>query len=112
MVQVSYGPARAHPSRRSLRAFLTRRPHARRDGCRDTHRRKAATMANGIEVRVGGRGVVRGDEAREDGATPSACALCGADAETVASITPRSGTELFACANCLRERLDAISVGR
>jgi hypothetical protein len=69
-------------------------------------------MAGVIEVRVGGRGIVRGDESTVDAQVRSRCSLCSAEAETVASISAPGGTEMYACPNCLRERLDAISVGR
>jgi hypothetical protein len=69
-------------------------------------------MAGVIEVRVGGRGIVRGDESTVNAEVKARCSLCNAEAETVASISPPGQTERYACPNCLRERLDAISVGR
>lgn len=65
-------------------------------------------MAAGIEVRVHERGVVRGDEVREDAATRAACGLCGREVDSVAAVT----ADVFACATCLRERLEAMSVAR
>jgi hypothetical protein len=64
-------------------------------------------IATAIEVRVKGRGVVRGDDATSVADTDTTCSTCGQSADTVASIG-----DGFACAGCLRQRLDAISVGR
>lgn len=64
-------------------------------------------MASNIEVRIDGRGIVRGDESREDATVRATCSICNATTDAVAAI----GTA-FICANCLRERLDALSVGR
>lgn len=66
-----------------------------------------------IEVRVAGRGVVQGDTSKIDAGTKAVCSLCGNDAEVVSSITANDGSvTLFACPNCLRVRLDAMSVAR
>jgi len=65
-------------------------------------------MAGEIEVRIGGSGVVSGDEAKPDAATEARCSLCGAKAEAVASVA----ADTFACADCLRARLEAMSVAR
>ncbi|MCA9518238.1 MAG: hypothetical protein KC635_25050 [Myxococcales bacterium] len=61
-----------------------------------------------IEVRVHGAGVVNGDAVKIDEATEGLCSVCGGEADAVASLSP--GT--FACADCLRARLDAVSVAR
>lgn len=58
-----------------------------------------------IEVRIAGKGVVKGDEATR-GDTTAHCDVCGHDADLVVSLTPG----LFACRDCLRARLDATSV--
>jgi hypothetical protein len=69
-------------------------------------------MAIGIEVRVNGRGVVHGDEAREDPTVQALCSLCGKECDIVASVSPPGADGVHACPSCLRERLDALSVGR
>lgn len=62
-----------------------------------------------IEVRVHGRGIVQGDRVREDTSVAAVCAECDIEKEAVASI----GTKGYAlCADCLRSRLDALSVAR
>lgn len=65
-------------------------------------------MASGIEVRVHERGVVCGDEVREDESVRAACALCGRESDSVAAV----GAGVYACSPCLRERLEAMSVAR
>ncbi len=64
-------------------------------------------MASEIEVRVAGRGVVRGDTVEGGEETKATCAACGRESDAVASIA-----KVFACADCLRERLEAMSVAR
>lgn len=64
--------------------------------------------AEEIEVRVHGAGVVTGDNVQVDEATEGICTVCGAESDAVASIGPG----MFACADCLRARLDAVSVAR
>jgi hypothetical protein len=68
-----------------------------------------------IEVRVAGRGTMRGEDAVEDATTRATCSLCGQEAEAVASLMlgdPPDIAPIYACASCLRSRLDALSVGR
>lgn len=59
-----------------------------------------------IDVRVHGRGTLRGDQATEEQGTVARCDLCGAESDAVASVA-----QAFACKLCLRERLEAITVG-
>ena len=60
-----------------------------------------------IEVRVNGRGVAAGDDLRVDASTRAACDLCGKELDAVVAIGP-----VFGCAECIRERLGAISVAK
>lgn len=60
-----------------------------------------------IEVHVTGGGVINDSEMRIDSTTHAKCGLCARDVEAAAAI----GSS-FACAPCLRERLDALSVAR
>jgi len=64
-----------------------------------------------IEVKVAGVGVVVGDEARLDAGTAARCDVCSADVGMVASV-PGAGGAIDACPDCLRGRLDAMSVAR
>lgn len=66
-----------------------------------------------IEVRVAGRGMVRGDSVVPDTTVEAHCTMCGASAEAVVSLSDKDGKHaLFACPMCIRSRLDAMSVGR
>jgi hypothetical protein len=65
-------------------------------------------MAAAIEVRVGGRGVASGDELHIDPAMQAKCDLCERESDAVVSV----GASSFACADCIRDRLGAISVAR
>lgn len=65
-------------------------------------------MSDGIEVRVAGSGVVRGDEIAPDASTEARCGVCGQERGAVVSV---SGG-VYACPDCLRARLDALSVAR
>ena len=69
-------------------------------------------MASNIEVRIDGRGIVRGDESREDATVRATCSICNATTDAVASLGAAGPSIGFICAGCLRERLDALSVGR
>jgi hypothetical protein len=60
-----------------------------------------------IDVQITGGGTITNGELRVDAATKARCGLCSRDVEAAAAIG--SG---HACATCLRERLDAISVAR
>lgn len=62
---------------------------------------------SGIDVQVTGGGSIRNGELKIDSSAHARCGLCARDVEAAAAI---AGT--FACANCLRERLDAMSVAR
>ena len=55
-------------------------------------------MANSIEVRVHGGGVVCGEDARDDASVQALCALCGRESDVVASIAPRDAAPTFGCA--------------
>ena len=60
-----------------------------------------------IDVHVTGGGVISNGEMRIDSTTHARCGLCARDVEAAAAIG-----NSFACALCLRERLDALSVAR
>ena len=61
-----------------------------------------------IDVHVSGGGSIVGGELTQDAATVARCSICAREVEASAAI----GENRFACANCLRERLDALSVAR
>lgn len=61
-----------------------------------------------IDVRVSQGGSIVGGEVRIDAKTVARCSLCGGDVESSAALRD----DQFACAPCLRERLDALSVAR
>lgn len=61
-----------------------------------------------IDVSVTGGGTITGGELRPDAKTAARCTLCARDVEATASL----GAGAAACAPCLRDRLDAISVAR
>jgi hypothetical protein len=61
-----------------------------------------------IDVHVTGGGTIIGGELRPDGQVVATCSLCSGKVDASAALA--SGA--FACANCLRERLDALSVAR
>lgn len=61
-----------------------------------------------IDVHVSQGGSIVGGEVRADAKMVARCALCGSDVESSAAL---SGGQ-FACAPCLRERLDALSIAR
>ena len=61
-----------------------------------------------IEVHVSKGGTIIGSELRVDDKVVARCTLCGKSVESAASL----GGGGFACAPCLRERLDALSVAR
>jgi hypothetical protein len=69
-------------------------------------------MAAAIEVRVGGRGVASAEELRMDPATQAKCDLCEKDLDAVVSVGRAGGPAVFACAECIRERLGAMSIAR
>jgi hypothetical protein len=60
-----------------------------------------------IDVQVTGGGTINNGELKIDAATHAKCGLCAREVEAAAAI---AGT--YACASCLRERLDAMSVAR
>ena len=60
-----------------------------------------------IDVQVTGGGTISNGELKIDATTHARCGLCAHDVEATAAI---AGTH--ACAQCLRERLDAMSVAR
>ena len=62
-----------------------------------------------IEVRVTGRGSVRAGHKTVDPRTRAICDLCGVPSDVVVSVSAGPGG-LFACKNCLRGRLEAITV--
>ncbi|HMR10987.1 MAG TPA: hypothetical protein PKA88_34650 [Polyangiaceae bacterium] len=66
-------------------------------------------MASEVIVRVRGRGVVIGGVPAEDDSVTAACDLCGSEADATASVA-LSGEAPFACKNCLRARLEAMTV--
>ncbi len=60
-----------------------------------------------IDVRVKGQGSVTGDAVIVDTAIDTICSACGGSAEAVAELKSH-----YVCAECLRLRLEAISVAR
>jgi hypothetical protein len=68
-------------------------------------------MASGIEVRIQGKGLVKDGNATKSPAQTAHCDLCDADVDMVASTGP-SGSGPFGCKSCLRERLEAMTLGR
>jgi hypothetical protein len=66
-------------------------------------------MASTIEVRVHGRGKVRGGSRVVDPEVTAQCDLCGVVSDVVVSTTPQ-GEPPFACKVCLRGRLEAITI--
>ncbi|MEZ4321006.1 MAG: hypothetical protein R3F61_26240 [Myxococcota bacterium] len=60
-----------------------------------------------IEVRVAGQGRVVGDAVTLDTAQEARCGLCDTETDSVASVAPG----VFACKSCLRERLEAMTLG-
>ena len=52
-------------------------------------------MADEIEVRIGGSGVVAGEQVKPDAATEARCSLCGAAAEVVASVRAEIEADLL-----------------
>jgi hypothetical protein len=64
-----------------------------------------------IEVRVAGRGTVRGQEPEADPETSAHCDLCDQDVDVVVSVAP-AGDGAFACKACLRGRLEATTVAQ
>ena len=65
-------------------------------------------MIAAIDVHVTEGGRIVGGEVTVDPRTVARCTLCGRDVESSASLASNQ----FACAPCLRERLDALSVAR
>jgi hypothetical protein len=61
-----------------------------------------------IDVHVSQGGTIVSGEVRIDAKIVARCTLCAHEVESSASL----GGGGFACANCLRERLDALSVAR
>jgi hypothetical protein len=61
-----------------------------------------------IDIHVSQAGSIVGGEVRTDAKTVAKCSLCTREVESSAALS--AGT--FACAPCLRERLDALSVAR
>lgn len=61
-----------------------------------------------IDVHVTGGGTISNGELRADATAVAKCTLCGKDVEASAAI----GKDASACAPCLRDRLDALSVAR
>ncbi len=66
-------------------------------------------MKSSIVVRVGGRGSVWDGTATEDDSTESRCDVCQRNVDVTASVTS-DGTAPFACKDCLRQRLEAMTL--
>jgi hypothetical protein len=64
--------------------------------------------AMNIDVHVSGGGSIVGGEVREDAATVARCTICAREVDVAASL----GKDAYACAACLRDRLDAMSIAR
>jgi len=67
-------------------------------------------MKSSIEVRVHERGSVRDGSPSPDKGTQAKCGLCEATVDAVVSVG-REAAAPFACKSCLRERLEAITLG-
>jgi hypothetical protein len=65
--------------------------------------------ASQIEVRVHGRGSVRGGEPTANAQIEARCDLCGGMTDAVVSVT-KDASAPFACKSCLRERLESVTV--
>lgn len=61
-----------------------------------------------IDVHVTGGGTISNGELRADGSAVARCTLCAREVDASATL----GEGASACAPCLRERLDALSVAR
>ena len=61
-----------------------------------------------IDVHVTGGGIISNGEVRSDPNAVAHCSLCSREVEAAATLA--AGTS--ACAACLRDRLDALSVAR
>jgi hypothetical protein len=59
-----------------------------------------------IEVRITGKGTVRGEDVSRDTTLDATCSLCNASVDAVASVGVG-----FACKTCLRKRLEAMTLG-
>jgi hypothetical protein len=74
-------------------------------------------MGSSIEVRITGRGSVRDGKTAKDSAMEARCDLCAQAVDAVASLSAPSpadaatGAGPFACKDCLRTRLEAMTVG-
>ncbi|HTJ82982.1 MAG TPA: hypothetical protein VL400_14780 [Polyangiaceae bacterium] len=67
-------------------------------------------MSAGIEVRVKGKGAVKDGTSTRSSAQVAHCDLCDSDVDMVASAGPGGGAP-FGCKGCLRERLEALTLG-
>jgi hypothetical protein len=73
-----------------------------------------------LEVRIAGRGVVKDGQRVADPGTRAHCDLCQSDVEVAAQVTPdgrpggdglsAAAAHSFACKDCLRQRLEAMTV--
>lgn len=61
-----------------------------------------------IDVQVSGAGVVTNGAVSADPSTVARCSLCAKQVDACVAI----GSDRTACAACLRDRLDALSVAR
>lgn len=61
-----------------------------------------------IDVHVTGGGTIIGGELRTDAGVVASCSLCAGKVDASAALSSTT----FACASCLRARLDALSVAR
>ena len=61
-----------------------------------------------IDVHVSKAGRIQNGELTTDTSMVAKCTLCNKDVEAAAALDKTQ----YACANCLRERLDALSVAR
>jgi hypothetical protein len=62
-----------------------------------------------IEVRVTGKGAVVDGQKSADLTIKASCDLCQQESEVVVSVSV-SGGQPFACKDCLRQRLEAMTV--
>ncbi|TNF24206.1 MAG: hypothetical protein EP329_25445 [Deltaproteobacteria bacterium] len=65
-----------------------------------------------IEVQISRNGSIYGDDTFENASQQATCDLCGDTLDAVASIAQDGRGGPYACASCLRDRLEAMSVAK
>ncbi len=69
-------------------------------------------MSQSIDVEITGAGRVRAGGVEQDPKVRARCNVCGGEVDAAVSIAAPGAAAAYACAPCLRARLDALSVGR